>query len=62
MSSQIASNLFSAGFKLWTKKDLEDIEEQLRHCKEREYFTVRLIDGTEVLIRSPMFGERSPIW
>lgn len=61
-SSQIASNLYEEGVKLWSKHDLQDIEQQLSQSVDLEYFTVRLIDGTEARIKNPMFAERLPIW
>ena len=61
-SSQVASDLYEAGAKLWTKHDLLDIEQQLSRPTELEYFTVRLIDGTEARIKNPMFAVRRPIW
>jgi hypothetical protein len=61
-SSQIASNLFNDGSKLWTKNDLRDIEQQLAQSNNRKIFTVRSIDGTVVSIKNHMFGERLPIW
>lgn len=61
-SSQIASNLYEDGVKLWLKHDLQDIEQQLLRSMDLEYFTVRLINGTEARIKNPMFAERRPIW
>ncbi|KAF1969780.1 hypothetical protein BU23DRAFT_601379 [Bimuria novae-zelandiae CBS 107.79] len=62
-SHELACNLYreyDAGVKLWTKENLRDIESQLAHSREREYFTVHLIDGTTAQIRNPMFGEALP--
>jgi hypothetical protein len=62
-SRELASNLYDEGAKLWTKQDLRDIEQQLSQCAEREYFTVRQIDGTEARIKNPMFAVATPpIW
>lgn len=61
-SSQIASDLYEAGAKLWTRHDLQDIEQQLSQSTELECFTIRLIDGTEARIKNPMFVVRRPIW
>jgi hypothetical protein len=62
-STQLVSDLYDEGAKLWTKHDLLDIEQQLSRCAEREYFTVRQIDGTELRIKNPMFGVATPpIW
>ena len=61
-SSQAAFNLYMDGVKLWTKNDLLDIEQQLAQLKEHKNFTVRLIGGTTLTTRNPMFGEESPIW
>jgi hypothetical protein len=61
-SSQVASNLYNNGSKLWTEVDLRDIEQQLAQSETRENFTIRSIDGTVGSIKNPMFGERFPIW
>ena len=61
-SSQLASDLYEEGVKLWTKRDLLDIERQLSRSAELEYFTVRLIDGMQAHIKNPMFAVRLPIW
>lgn len=61
-SSQAAANHYARGGRLWKKGDLIDIEKQLAESKTRNYFTVRSIDGIEVQIKNPMFGEESPIW
>ncbi|KAF2014359.1 hypothetical protein BU24DRAFT_213450 [Aaosphaeria arxii CBS 175.79] len=61
-SSQLAANLYNGGGKLWTKDDLRDIEQQLAHSDKHEFFTVRLIDGTEGRVKNEMFGEKQPIW
>lgn len=61
-STQAAWNIYNTGRKLWTREDLHDIEQQLAHGNEREYFTVRMIDGRIARIKNPMFGEQSPIW
>jgi len=60
--SQLASELYEEGAKLWTKHHLQDIEQQLSRSVELEYFTVRLLDGTEARIKNPMFAVRLPIW
>jgi hypothetical protein len=59
-STQLVSDLYDEGAKLWTKHDLLDIEQQLSRCAEREYFTVRQIDGTELRIKNPMSGVTTP--
>jgi hypothetical protein len=61
-SSQAAFNLYIDGAKLWAKADLFDIEQQLAQSKTHETFRVRLINGTMLATRNPMFGEESPIW
>jgi hypothetical protein len=62
-STQLASNLYDEGVKLWTKHDLLDIEQQLSRCAELEYFTVHQIDGTEARTKNPMFAVTTPpIW
>lgn len=61
-SSQAAHNMYMKGVKLWTKADLVDIEQQLSQSKERNRFTVRLIDGTVLATSNPMFNEEFPIW
>jgi len=61
-SSQVASNLYNNGTKLWTEGDLRDIEQQLAQSETLENFTIRSINGTVVLIKNPMFGEQIPIW
>jgi hypothetical protein len=60
--SQAAFNLYKTGTKLWTKEDLLDMEQQLAQSKERKTFTIRLLDGTTLLTKNPMFGEETPIW
>lgn len=61
-SSQVASNLYEDGVKLWSKHNLQDIEQQLSQAVDLEYFTVHLIDGTEACVKNPMFAERRAIW
>ncbi|KAF3389156.1 hypothetical protein F1880_004548, partial [Penicillium rolfsii] len=62
ISSQRAADLYSSGTRLWTKEDLEDIEQQLRQSYEMERFSVRRIDGSRIQICNPMFQIRNPIW
>ncbi|KAL4805373.1 hypothetical protein BDV18DRAFT_140778, partial [Aspergillus unguis] len=62
ISSQKAADLYSSGTRLWTKKDLEDIEQQLRQSYTMERFSVRRIDGGIVQIYNPMFQVQDPIW
>lgn len=61
-SSQTASNLYEQGVKLWSRADLQDIEQQLAQSMDLEYFTVNLIDGKKARIKNPMFAEQLPIW
>ncbi|KAJ5161030.1 hypothetical protein N7492_006422 [Penicillium capsulatum] len=62
ISSQKAADLYSSGTKLWTKEDLQDIEQQLRQAYTMEQFSVRRIDGSIVQITNPMFQVQNPIW
>lgn len=62
ISSQRAADLYSAGAKLWTKEDLEDIEQQLRQSYAMEQFSVRRIDGSILTIANPMLQVQNPIW
>ncbi|KAJ6130083.1 hypothetical protein N7512_002863 [Penicillium capsulatum] len=62
ISSQKAADLYSSGTKLWTKEDLQDIEQQLRQAYTMERFSVRRIDGSIVQITNPMFQVQNPIW
>jgi hypothetical protein len=62
ISSQRAADLYSSGTRLWTKKDLEDIEQQLRQSYTMERFSVRRIDGSIIQIYNPMFQVQNPIW
>ncbi|KAF4332979.1 hypothetical protein FBEOM_13214 [Fusarium beomiforme] len=61
-SSQIAANLYNQGCKLWTKNDLQDIEQQIAQSVYRKTFTVRAIDGSIISIENLNFGEQQPIW
>ncbi|CAG8941685.1 unnamed protein product [Penicillium salamii] len=61
MSSQIAADLYNSGTRLWTKEDLEDIEQQLRQYYAMERFSVRRIDGSMIQILNPMFQVSNPI-
>jgi hypothetical protein len=62
-STQLISDLYGKGVRLWKKHDLLDIEQQLSRCAELEYFTLHHIDGGETRIKNPMFGvTTSPIW
>jgi hypothetical protein len=60
-SSQRAADLYDSGKKLWEKKDLRDIENQLAHSATIEVFTVRRIDGSLAYIQNPNFGVKTPI-
>jgi len=62
ISSQRAADLYSSGTRLWTKEDLEDIEQQLRESYAMERFSVRRIDGSIIQISNPMFQIQNPIW
>lgn len=62
ISSQKAAQLYRSGTKLWTKEDLEDIEQQLAQSYTIELFSVRRIDGKMLQIRNPMFQVLGYIW
>ncbi|CAG8229735.1 unnamed protein product [Penicillium salamii] len=62
ISSQIAADLYNSGTRLWTKEDLEDIEQQLHQSYAMERFSVRRIDGSMIQISNPMFQVPNPIW
>lgn len=62
ISSQRAADLYNSGTRLWTKEDLEDIEQQLRQSSTIEQFSVRRIDGSIIQISNPMFQVQDPIW
>lgn len=62
ISSQRAADLYSSGTRLWTREDLEDIEQQLRQSYAMERFLVRRIDGSIIQISNPMFQVQNPIW
>jgi len=62
ISSQRAADLYSSGARLFTKEDLEDIEQQLRQSYAMERFLVRRIDGSIIQISNPMFQVQNPIW
>ncbi|KAJ6016509.1 hypothetical protein N7540_011100 [Penicillium herquei] len=62
ISSQRVADLYSAGTKLFTKEDLEDIEQQLRQSYTMDRFSVRRIDGSIIQISNPMFQVQNPIW
>lgn len=62
ISSQRAANLYSSGTRLWTKEDLEDVEQHLGQSYTMERFSVRRIDGNIVQISNPMFQVHDPIW
>ncbi|KFH48287.1 hypothetical protein ACRE_007560 [Hapsidospora chrysogenum ATCC 11550] len=61
-SSQRAANAYENGRKLWTKTDLRDIEEQLGDSINRQVFVVRSIDGLDIPIMNPCYGETKSIW
>jgi hypothetical protein len=62
ISSQRAADLYRSGARLWTKEDLEDIEQQLRQSYAIERFSVRRVDGSIIQISNPMFQVQNPIW
>jgi hypothetical protein len=62
ISSQRVADLYSSGTRLWTKEDLEDIEQQLRQSYAMERFSVRRIDGSIIQISNPTFRVQNPIW
>lgn len=62
ISSQRAADLYSSGTRLWTKEDLEDIEQQLRQSYAMARFSIRRIDGSVIQISNPMFQVQNPIW
>ncbi|KAJ5117645.1 hypothetical protein N7448_011277 [Penicillium atrosanguineum] len=62
ISSQRAADLYNSGTRLWTKEDLEDIEQQLGQSSTMELFLIRRIDGSIIQISNPMFQVQNPIW
>ncbi|CAI7652855.1 unnamed protein product [Penicillium palitans] len=62
ISSQRAADLYSSGTKLWTRKDLKDVEKQLGQSYTMDRFSVRRIDGSIIQISNPMFQVQNPIW
>lgn len=62
LSSQRVADLYDSDVKLWTKADLQDIEEQLEKSAIVDRFTVRGVDGGLVQIKNPQLGIQKPIW
>ncbi|KAB5560248.1 hypothetical protein GE09DRAFT_1116401 [Coniochaeta sp. 2T2.1] len=62
LSSQRVADLYDSGAKLWTKSDLTDIETQLEQSKTLDRFVIRCVDGSQVHVKNPIQGARTPIW
>lgn len=62
LSSQRVADLYNSGAKLWTKSDLTDIERQLEQSETLDWFVIRCVDGSQVHIKNPIQGARTPIW
>ncbi|KAL3478925.1 hypothetical protein BJX99DRAFT_255931 [Aspergillus californicus] len=60
-SQRVAAALYSSGTRLFTKKDLEDIEQQLRQSYTMKRFSLRQINGRIIQISNPMFQAKNPI-
>ncbi|KAI0843564.1 hypothetical protein F5Y06DRAFT_291479 [Hypoxylon sp. FL0890] len=61
-SSQYVATSYNSGAKFWRKEDLEEIERQLTESSTTDIFTVRRIDGKELLIKNPILGVDRSIW
>lgn len=62
LSTQRNADLYNAGTKLWTKKRLTEIEEQLEKSHSLNRFSVVGLDGKAVLIKNPFPEVANPIW
>lgn len=62
ISSQRAADLYESGAKLWTKKHLRDIEQELAETPTKVCFALRRIDGTTIHVSNPLYGVERPIW
>ncbi|KAB5562827.1 hypothetical protein GE09DRAFT_1219421 [Coniochaeta sp. 2T2.1] len=62
LSSQRVADLYDSGAKLWTKSDLTDIERQLEQSETLDWFVIRCVDGSQVHVKNPIHGARTPIW
>ncbi|KAJ5719696.1 hypothetical protein N7493_007274 [Penicillium malachiteum] len=59
---QKVADLYNSGARLFTKEDLEDIEDQLRQSSTMKRFLVRRLDGNITRISNPYFRDQNPIW
>lgn len=62
ISSQRVADLYNSGTKLWTKRDLLDIERQLEQSATLNRFTIQCVDGKQVQVKNPLFDVQAPIW
>lgn len=62
ISSQRASDLYESGVKLWTKKQLRDIEQDLAETPTKVCFALSRIDGTTIHVSNPLYGVEKAIW
>ncbi|KAJ5702258.1 hypothetical protein N7488_009806 [Penicillium malachiteum] len=62
INSERATELYSAGRKLWTKEDLLDIEQQLTNSCSMARFSIRQLDGRIIEVVNSRFHKESPNW